>query len=97
MLAISNLNRPHTRSVASRTRHEALPSSGVRQSQSFTLEPSVRLCRCLVSNLNSALAETFLAQIKGRWISKLEAVDIWAQSHCRTALVYAEWDEGPRR
>ena len=35
-------------------------------------------------------------EIKGRWIDRLEGVDIWAPSHCRTALVYAEWDVGPR-
>ena len=35
-------------------------------------------------------------KVKGRWINKLEGVDIWAASHCRTALVYAEWDVGPR-
>jgi glyoxylase-like metal-dependent hydrolase (beta-lactamase superfamily II) len=35
-------------------------------------------------------------EVKGRWINKLEGVDIWAPSHCRTALVYAEWDVGPR-
>jgi glyoxylase-like metal-dependent hydrolase (beta-lactamase superfamily II) len=35
-------------------------------------------------------------EIKGRWITKLDGVDIWAPSHCRTALVYAEWDVGPR-
>jgi len=36
------------------------------------------------------------AEIKGRWIDRLEGVDIWAASHCRTALVYDEWDVGPR-
>jgi glyoxylase-like metal-dependent hydrolase (beta-lactamase superfamily II) len=35
-------------------------------------------------------------EIKNRWVTKLEGVDIWAASHCRTALVYAEWDVGPR-
>jgi glyoxylase-like metal-dependent hydrolase (beta-lactamase superfamily II) len=35
-------------------------------------------------------------EIKDRWIQKLEGVDIWAASHCRTALVYAEWDVGQR-
>jgi glyoxylase-like metal-dependent hydrolase (beta-lactamase superfamily II) len=35
-------------------------------------------------------------EIKGRWINRLEGVDIWATSHCHTALVYAEWDAGPR-
>jgi hypothetical protein len=35
-------------------------------------------------------------EIKRRWINRLEGVDIWASSHCRTALVYVEWDVGPR-
>ena len=35
-------------------------------------------------------------EIKGRWTQKLEGVDIWASSHCRTALVYTEWDAGVR-
>ena len=35
-------------------------------------------------------------EIKGRWIQKLEGVDIWAPSHCRTELIYAEWDVGSR-
>jgi glyoxylase-like metal-dependent hydrolase (beta-lactamase superfamily II) len=35
-------------------------------------------------------------EITGRWVEKLEGVDIWAASHCRTAMVYAEWDVGPR-
>ena len=35
-------------------------------------------------------------EVTGRWITKLEGVDIWAPSHCHVALVYAEWDVGPR-
>jgi glyoxylase-like metal-dependent hydrolase (beta-lactamase superfamily II) len=35
-------------------------------------------------------------EVTGRWIEKLEGVDIWAASHCRTALVYSEWDVGSR-
>jgi glyoxylase-like metal-dependent hydrolase (beta-lactamase superfamily II) len=35
-------------------------------------------------------------EIANRWITKLEGVDIWAASHCHTALVYAEWDVGRR-
>jgi glyoxylase-like metal-dependent hydrolase (beta-lactamase superfamily II) len=35
-------------------------------------------------------------EITSRWSAKLEGVDIWAASHCHTALVYAEWDVGPR-
>ena len=36
------------------------------------------------------------AEITPRWIDKLEGVDIWAPSHCRTALIYDEWDVGTR-
>jgi glyoxylase-like metal-dependent hydrolase (beta-lactamase superfamily II) len=35
-------------------------------------------------------------EVTSRWVTKLEGVDIWAASHCRTALIYAEWDVGPR-
>jgi glyoxylase-like metal-dependent hydrolase (beta-lactamase superfamily II) len=35
-------------------------------------------------------------EVKSRWINRLEGVDIWASSHCHTALIYAEWDVGPR-
>jgi glyoxylase-like metal-dependent hydrolase (beta-lactamase superfamily II) len=35
-------------------------------------------------------------EIQSRWVKRLEGVDIWAASHCRTALVYAEWDVGSR-
>jgi glyoxylase-like metal-dependent hydrolase (beta-lactamase superfamily II) len=35
-------------------------------------------------------------EIRNRWVDRLEGVDIWAPSHCRTALVYDEWDVGPR-
>lgn len=35
-------------------------------------------------------------KIRSRWIDQLEGVDIWAQSHCRTALIYDEWDVGSR-
>jgi glyoxylase-like metal-dependent hydrolase (beta-lactamase superfamily II) len=35
-------------------------------------------------------------EIEGRWINRLEGVDIWVSSHCRTALIYDAWDVGPR-
>jgi glyoxylase-like metal-dependent hydrolase (beta-lactamase superfamily II) len=35
-------------------------------------------------------------EVTGRWVDKLEGVDIWVASHCRTALVYSEWDVGSR-
>jgi glyoxylase-like metal-dependent hydrolase (beta-lactamase superfamily II) len=35
-------------------------------------------------------------EIEDRWMKKLDNVDVWAASQCRTALVYFEWDVGPR-
>ena len=32
-------------------------------------------------------------EIRGRWINKLAAVDVWGRSHCRAALIYARWDD----
>lgn len=36
-------------------------------------------------------------EITSRWITKLEGVDVWAASHCRTALVYEQWDVGAHK
>jgi len=36
-------------------------------------------------------------EIKSRWMTKLDDVDVWAASQCSTALVYYEWDVGPRK
>lgn len=33
------------------------------------------------------------AEIQGRWISKLAGVDVFGESHCRAALIYARWDD----
>jgi glyoxylase-like metal-dependent hydrolase (beta-lactamase superfamily II) len=33
-------------------------------------------------------------EIKDRWMTRLNNVDVWAESHCSTALVYYEWDIG---
>ena len=34
-------------------------------------------------------------EITSRWNGKLDDVDVWAPSHCQTAIVYTEWDVGP--
>jgi glyoxylase-like metal-dependent hydrolase (beta-lactamase superfamily II) len=34
-------------------------------------------------------------EIKDRWMTRLDNVDVWAESHCSAALVYYEWDIGP--
>jgi hypothetical protein len=50
----------------------------------------------VASVLINAEVDECARQIKEHWIDKLEGVDIWAASHCHTALVYAEWDVGRR-
>ncbi len=32
-------------------------------------------------------------EIEKRWLDKLAGVDVWATSHCRTALIYVRWDD----
>jgi hypothetical protein len=51
--------------------------------------------RVLAEDHHSESAEC-AKQIRDRWVSKLQGVDIWAGSHCHAALVYAEWDVGAR-
>ena len=32
-------------------------------------------------------------EIEQRWSDKLASVDVYAPSHCHTALIYARWDD----
>ena len=32
-------------------------------------------------------------EIETRWSDKLGSVDVYAASHCHTALIYARWDD----
>ena len=32
-------------------------------------------------------------EIEKRWIDKLAGVDVWSESHARTALIYVRWDD----
>jgi glyoxylase-like metal-dependent hydrolase (beta-lactamase superfamily II) len=45
--------------------------------------------RTLLDNVISQCSK----EIQGRWIDKLDGVDVFATSHCNTALVYANWDD----
>ena len=69
--------------------HRALKARAV---QKYGLENGWAIASVLIDSEVDQCAK----EIKGRWIDRLEGVDIWAPSHCRTALVYAEWDVGPR-
>jgi glyoxylase-like metal-dependent hydrolase (beta-lactamase superfamily II) len=69
--------------------HQALKATAI---QKYGRENGWAVASVLInSEVNQCAGE-----IKSRWITKLEGVDIWAASHCKTALVYAEWDVGPR-
>jgi glyoxylase-like metal-dependent hydrolase (beta-lactamase superfamily II) len=70
--------------------HRALMARAV---QKYGRENSYPTARVLMDKEVDQCAE----EIKDRWVSKLDNVDVWAQSQCRTALVYFEWDVGPRR
>ena len=39
------------------------------------------------------LVEQSYQEIKGRWLGKLGAVDIYGRSHCLTMLIYVRWDD----
>lgn len=40
-----------------------------------------------------AVVEQCAKEIAGRWSDRLASVDVYATSHCHTALVYARWDD----
>jgi glyoxylase-like metal-dependent hydrolase (beta-lactamase superfamily II) len=63
-----------------------------RATEKYGRENGWAVASVLIDSETNQCAE----EIKNRWLTKLEGVDIWAASHCKTALVYAEWDVGPR-
>jgi glyoxylase-like metal-dependent hydrolase (beta-lactamase superfamily II) len=69
--------------------HQALAKEAV---QKYGPENKWAVASVLINSETNQCAE----EIKSRWVNNLEGVDIWAASHCRTALVYDEWDVGSR-
>jgi glyoxylase-like metal-dependent hydrolase (beta-lactamase superfamily II) len=69
--------------------HQALKARAIEK---YGRENGWAVASVLINSEVNQCAE----EIKNRWIMKLEGVDIWAASHCKTALIYAEWDVGPR-
>jgi glyoxylase-like metal-dependent hydrolase (beta-lactamase superfamily II) len=67
--------------------HQSLISQAVAK---YGKENSFAVARVLSDHEAGECAK----EIRERWAAKLEDVDVWAESHCRTALVYAEWDVG---
>ena len=69
--------------------HKPLIAQATRK---YGSENSYAIARVAIDNEVNQCAQ----EIKDRWMSKLDNVDVWAASQCRTALVYFEWDVGPR-
>jgi glyoxylase-like metal-dependent hydrolase (beta-lactamase superfamily II) len=67
--------------------HKALISQAVAK---YGKENSFAVARVLSDREAVECAK----EIQERWATKLEDVDVWAESHCHTALIYAEWDVG---
>jgi len=63
-----------------------------RAAQKYGRDNSYAIARTII---DAEVAEA-AKEVKDRWVTKLVGVDIWAESHCRTALVYFEWDVGLR-
>jgi glyoxylase-like metal-dependent hydrolase (beta-lactamase superfamily II) len=60
--------------------------------QKYSRDNSYAITRVVIDRKVAQAAK----EIKSRWIGELVGVDVWAESHCRTALIYCEWDVGAR-
>jgi glyoxylase-like metal-dependent hydrolase (beta-lactamase superfamily II) len=69
--------------------HKALMAQATQKYGKDNTYPTARV---LIDNEVDQCAR----EIKNRWMAKLDNVDVWATSQCRTALVYFEWDVGTR-
>jgi glyoxylase-like metal-dependent hydrolase (beta-lactamase superfamily II) len=69
--------------------HKPLVAQAV---QKYGRENTYPIARVLIDHEVEQCAQ----EIKDRWAARLDNVDVWAGSQCRTALVYFEWDIGPR-
>lgn len=56
--------------------------------EKYTWDNKFALFRTLIDKVTAQCTK----EIEGRWIDKLAGVDVFASSHCSTALVYARWD-----
>jgi glyoxylase-like metal-dependent hydrolase (beta-lactamase superfamily II) len=70
--------------------HRALVARAVAKYGRDNSYPTARV-------LMDSEVERCAREIKDRWMTKLDNVDVWVASQCRTALVYFEWDIGSRR
>jgi glyoxylase-like metal-dependent hydrolase (beta-lactamase superfamily II) len=47
----------------------------------------------LFRSLLDPIVDQCAKEIEGRWSDRLASVDVYAHSHCHTALIYARWDD----
>jgi glyoxylase-like metal-dependent hydrolase (beta-lactamase superfamily II) len=47
----------------------------------------------LFRTLLDGVVDQCAREIEGRWSGRLASVDVYAPSHCHTALIYARWDD----
>jgi len=47
----------------------------------------------LFRSLLDPMMDECAREIVSRWSDKLASVDVYARSHCHTALIYARWDD----
>ena len=39
------------------------------------------------------VSDESVKELQPRWINRLAGVDVWLESHVRTALIYVRWDD----
>jgi hypothetical protein len=39
------------------------------------------------------VADESVKELEPRWINRLAGVDVWLESHVRTAIIYVRWDD----
>lgn len=57
--------------------------------QKYSWDNKFAIFRTLLDGIVAQCA----AEIQGRWTDKLAGVDVFGESHCRAALIYARWDD----
>lgn len=55
----------------------------------YTWDNKMALFRTVLDGIVEQCAK----EIEGRWSDKLASVDVYAATHCHTALIYARWDD----
>ena len=60
-----------------------------RAAEKYTWDNKFALYRTVLDGM----IDSCTSEIRGRWIDRLVAVDVFGASHCRAALIYARWDD----